>query len=189
MGDHQNIRTHIEAVHRLSGIGAVYSWAGHGTSQEGFEAEWRGINVVTFEGDLINRSEMFDEVDLDAALAKFDELNLPAPALESAASRVYARLQTYFASRNWVAMTEVLADDISADDRRRVVGAGLRHGRDAEMALFRAMADDRSTNITSVAIAARGARLALCRTRVDDKGPEAFDVEALRSPRSTRTSG
>ena len=177
---HQNIRTHIEAVHRLSGIGAVYSWAGHGTSQEGFEAEWRGINVVTFEGDLINRSEMFDEVDLDAALAKFDDLNLSAPALESAASRVYARLQTYFASRNWVAMTEVLADDISADDRRRVVGAGLRHGRDAEMALFRAMAETGATNITSVAIAARGTRLALCRTRVTTSGPEAFDVEALQ---------
>ena len=27
------------------------------------------------EGDLINRCEIFDEADIDAALARFDELN------------------------------------------------------------------------------------------------------------------
>ena len=34
------------------------------------------INVIVLDGDLVSRSEMFDEADLDAALARFDELNL-----------------------------------------------------------------------------------------------------------------
>lgn len=68
---------YVEAVHRLSRLGAVFTWAGHGTSPEGFEAEWRGINVLTVEGDLIDHCEIFDEADIDAALARFDELDRP----------------------------------------------------------------------------------------------------------------
>ena len=34
-----------------------------------------GIDVFTVEGDLINRVEVFDEADLDAALARFEELH------------------------------------------------------------------------------------------------------------------
>ena len=82
---------YIEAVHRLTDLGAVVTWAANGTSQEGFDAEWRVISLVTVEGDLINRSELFDETDLDAALARFDELSRPAPQLENAASQVDER--------------------------------------------------------------------------------------------------
>ena len=82
---------YIEAVHRLSNLGAVVTHVAHGTSQEGFDAEWRMVNVLTFEGDLINRCELFDEADLDAALARFDELSRPAPRLENAASQVDER--------------------------------------------------------------------------------------------------
>ena len=46
----------------------------HGTSQEGFDAEWRIVELLTVEGDLVNRCEIFDEADIDAALARFDEL-------------------------------------------------------------------------------------------------------------------
>ena len=70
-----DIRVYIEAVHRLSNLGAVVTQAGHGTSQEGFDAEWREIVLLTIEGDLINRIELFDEADIDAALARFDELS------------------------------------------------------------------------------------------------------------------
>ena len=34
----------IEAVHRLSDFGVVVTYVQHGTSSEGFDAEWRGIN-------------------------------------------------------------------------------------------------------------------------------------------------
>ena len=64
-------------MHRLTDLGAVVTHMANGTSQEGFDAEWREIDLLTVEGDLISRSEMFDEADLDAALARFDELSRP----------------------------------------------------------------------------------------------------------------
>ena len=70
-----DVNIYIEAVHRLSNLGAVVTYAAKGTSKEGFDAEWREITLLTFEGDLINRCEIFDEADLDAALARFDELS------------------------------------------------------------------------------------------------------------------
>jgi hypothetical protein len=72
-----DFKTHIEVVHRLTDIGALVTWASYGSSQDGFDAEWRGITLSTLEGDQINRCEMFDETDLDAALARFDELDRP----------------------------------------------------------------------------------------------------------------
>ena len=92
------------------------------------------IELLTVEGDLINRVEFFDEADLDAALARFDELSQPAPRLENAASQACERFQAFFAARDWDAMAEMLADDTATDDRRPVVNAGIRHGRDAVIA-------------------------------------------------------
>ena len=116
------------------------------------------LDLVTVEGDLINRCELFDEADLDAALARFDELSRPAPRLENAASRVNERYRTYFAARDWNAMAAILADDIVTDDRRRVVNAGVRQGRDAEIANLQTLADVGidSDQITSTTIATRG---------------------------------
>ena len=92
MGPRRNdISTYVEAVHRLNDLGAVVTNAAHGTSQEGFDAEWRAIDLLTVEGDLINRCEVFDEADLDAALARFDELQPQTPRLENAASQVAER--------------------------------------------------------------------------------------------------
>ena len=91
------------------------------------------------------------------------------------------RFEACFAARDWDAMAEILADDISTDDRRRVVDAGIRHGRDAEIADMRAVADIGVTNVTSIVIATRGERLALGRSRFSgrDQRPEAFHTEVL----------
>jgi hypothetical protein len=70
---------YVEAVHRLTDHGTVFTHSVSGTSQEGFQAEWRIVDLLTFDGDLVNRSELFDEADLDAALTRFDELNRPPP--------------------------------------------------------------------------------------------------------------
>ena len=83
-----DIHVYVEVVHRLDNLGAVITQAGHGTSQEGFQAEWREIGIFVFDGDLLSRYELFDEADLDAALARFDELQPQAPRLENAASQV-----------------------------------------------------------------------------------------------------
>ncbi len=170
---------YVETVHRLSDLGAVVTWTATGTTEQGFDAEWRGIHVLTVDGDLLSRFEVFDEADLYAALARFDQLSQPAPRLENAASRVCERYLAHFAARDWDALAEVLANDISVDDRRRVVNAGTRHGRDAEIANLRATADAGFTHITSVVIAARGERLILTRTAGHDRGSEEFLSDAL----------
>jgi len=177
--DAQEINPYIEAVHRLSHLGAVITHAAHGTSQQGFEAAWRYIAVVTVEGDMINRCELFDEADLDAALARFEELSRAAPQLENAATRAYQRLQEYFAARDWDAITGIVADDISAEDRRHVVNAGLRQGRDAMMAELSAYAEIGARAFALEFIAIRGDRLVLSRGRPLGRagGPEAFSSD------------
>jgi hypothetical protein len=67
----------IESVHRLSELGAVVTQVVKGTSPEGLDAEWRLISICAVEGDLLSRYEVFDETDIDAALAKFDDLDRP----------------------------------------------------------------------------------------------------------------
>ncbi len=126
-----DLNNFVEAVHRLDNLGGVVTHVANETSQEGFHAEWRVVSVFTVEGDMVNRCEVFDEADLDAAIATFEELNRPAPRLENAASQAYERFMACFAARDWDAMAELLADDISTEDRRRVVNSGLRKGRDA----------------------------------------------------------
>ena len=86
---------YIEAVHRLDELGAVATQVLKGTSQLGLDAEWRMIDIFTVEGDLYSGVEIFDEADLDAALARFDELHPHAPRLENAASRVHTRLKKW----------------------------------------------------------------------------------------------
>jgi hypothetical protein len=176
-----DLSIYIEAVHRLSDIGAVFTWAGHGTSQEGFAAEWRGINVLTAEGDLINRSEMFDEADTDAALARFEELSRPASRLENTASRVFDSFRAYFAARDWTAIAGTLAEDMCNDDRRRVVGAEILHGRSTDIAHMRAIADVGAKTIASTIIATRGERLVLSSIRFsgEDQRPDAFHTQLL----------
>ena len=174
-----DLSIHIEAVHRLNNFGAVISHEGHGTSQEGFHAEWRAVDLLTVDGDLIIRCEVFDEADVDDAVARFDQLSRPAPRLENTASQAVERYSAYFAARDWDALAKLLANDISIDDRRRVVNAGIRHGRDAEIANLRATADAGFVYVTSVVIAARGERLILTRTAGRDRGSEEFLSDAL----------
>jgi hypothetical protein len=176
-----DVSVYIEAVHRLSIFGVVVTHVAKGNSQQGFEAEWREVNLSTVDGELINRCELFDEADLDAALARFDELSRPAPRLQNAATEFYGPFRACFASRDWVAFAELLADDISTDDRRRVVNAGLRHGRDAVIAEVAAIAEVGAQGVTSETVATRGDRLALSRVRTStsDQGHDAFYAELL----------
>ncbi len=99
-------------MHRLTNLGAVVTRGGDGTSQEGFDAEWREIGLFAFEGDLISRFEMFDEADLDAALARFDELQPQAPRLENAASQVVERFRRTSRRATGTQWPSMLADDV-----------------------------------------------------------------------------
>ena len=61
----QDVQTYVEIVHRLTDLGAVCTHVGHGVSRDGFDAEWRGVDLLTLDGDVFDRCEVFDEVDLD----------------------------------------------------------------------------------------------------------------------------
>src|SRR5262249_54924175 len=95
-GDMRGISIYVEAMHRLSNLGAVITYWAHGTSQQGFAAEWRDIAVFTVQEGRINRCEIFDEADLDAALARFEELQPRSPRVENAASQATERLSAKF---------------------------------------------------------------------------------------------
>ncbi|OBG13160.1 regulator [Mycolicibacterium celeriflavum] len=176
-----DMKIHVEAVHRLSSLGAVVTHAAYGTSQEGFDAEWREVNLLMFDGDVVSRSEMFDEADLDAALARFDELRRRAPQLENAASRVGERYFVQLAGGDWDAISDLVADDFFQDDRRRVVGAGVRHGLAAQISDMQAFADLSIASVTSTVVATRGEYLVLSRVRFAfrDQGSEAFVTELI----------
>ncbi|MFZ1164986.1 BTAD domain-containing putative transcriptional regulator, partial [Mycobacterium sp.] len=60
----QTLNVYIEKAHRVNDLGAVFTWVGFGTSHEGFDAEWRGVEIMTVDGDLLSRAEVFDEADL-----------------------------------------------------------------------------------------------------------------------------
>src|SRR6185312_4644803 len=100
---------YVEAVHRLDNFGALVTLVVHGKSHEGFDAEWRELDLFTFEGDRISRLEIFDDSDLDAALARFDELQPQAPRVENAATQMSQRFNVCFAARDWAAMAELLS--------------------------------------------------------------------------------
>jgi hypothetical protein len=78
-------------------------------------------------------------------------------------------------------MAELLADDICTDDRRRIVGAGIRHGRDAEIAGMNATAEVGTKNITGAVLATRGENLALSRVCFSghDQASATFLAEVL----------
>ncbi|ASW90010.1 regulator [Mycobacterium marseillense] len=177
----QDIKTYVQTAHRLDDHGAVLTYAACETSREGFEAEWRGIALLIVEHDMVNRTELFDEADVDAAIARFDELSRPAPRRENAASQVAERFFAYFAGRDWDSVATTLADDVMHDDRRRVVNAGVLHGRDTQIANLQAISEVGITSFSPTVIATRGARLALVHTRSSgpDQAPDGVLTEEI----------
>ncbi|WP_198048950.1 BTAD domain-containing putative transcriptional regulator [Mycobacterium triplex] len=180
----ERTRLYVEAVHRLTDLGAVVTHVAKATSREGFDAEWRLIDIFTVEGPLLNRAEMFEEADLDAALARFEELQPRTRRLQSSASRASSlveHFQTHYAARDWNSMGEILAEDISVDDRRRGVNAGVQHGRAAAIDDLRASVEAGFKNSTATIVATRGEYLALTRVRMSDDAQraEAFQVDVF----------
>ncbi len=173
---------YIETVHRLSDLGAVTTHVAKATSGEGFDAEWRITGFFVVGGGLVTRYEYFDEADLEVALARFDELHRQQPPrLENAATQAYERMQAHFAARDWDGLAEALADAVFRDDRRRLVGAEPRGGREAVVAEFSALAEIGVKRMTFDTIAIRGSRLLLSRSRALGRDPraDAFRTDVL----------
>ncbi|WP_435405769.1 hypothetical protein MPNTM1_02001 [Mycolicibacterium parafortuitum] len=179
--DSTDIRLYIESVHRLTDTGTVITHVTRSPALQGTDAEWRVVAVVTFDGGLPNRCEIYDESDLDTALARFEELCRAVRPLGNGVTAVADRLYACFAARDWCGLSQILAEDVVMDDRRRVVGAGVRRGRDAEIADLRALAEIGMAQFRANVVATRGERLALSRfqTWQADGQPDEFHAELL----------
>ena len=70
-----DLNMYVESVHRLSERAAVVTHAAHGTSQDGLRRPTGGCRRLDDRRRRGKRCELFDETDLDAALARFDELH------------------------------------------------------------------------------------------------------------------
>lgn len=159
-------KAYVETVHRLGDVGAVVTAPTYGTSQQGFHAEWRDVHLMTFEGDLGNRFELFDEADLDAALARFDGLSRPSHVLENAATRARARLVDAFNRRDLDGFLAVHDAGGRYEDRRR----GLRNEGPVDPKFAHALLFEAPTSwhLEIEPVAVRGDRLALSRDKFRD---------------------
>jgi hypothetical protein len=162
-----DICIYIEAVQRLSHLGAVVTYGAHGTSGEGFDAEWREITLLTVEGELISRCEIFDAADTDDALARFDELSSQTRQLENSATRTWTQLADAFNRREVDEFQSLITADCHAEDRRKGLRASFERlaPRDAAQAMFDATPSWRSE---ADVVAIRGSRFALMRNHFRD---------------------
>jgi hypothetical protein len=122
------------------------------------EDEVLGLYGLDEEGH-IKLAVWFDLEDIDAAVAELDamharfeeEAHHQVRRLDNAASQVNERFLACFVARDWAAMADIMADDLSSDDRRRIVNAGLQHGRDVRSTPTReSRRSSRSTSTTSM---------------------------------------
>ena len=90
---------------------------------------------------------MFDEADIDAAIAKFDELARRHRGWKTRQAKWPSGSGHSYEARDWDAMGEILADDIAINDRRPLVNFGLRQGPDSVIEIMRAAADVGRTRI------------------------------------------
>ncbi len=161
----RDVSVYIEVVHRLSDRAAVVTYAAYATSQEGFDAEWREIHLLTVEGELVSRCELFDEADIDAALATFDELDRPATLVDNAATRAWARVVDVINCRDVDSFLALAGADARYEDRRKV----LRDEGPARPEVMRALLEiTTGWRLTTEPVAIRGSRLALTRDTYRD---------------------
>lgn len=135
--------------------------------------------ILVESGAAFAATEVLDEVDIEAALRNFEEADQPAQRLENVASRAYERYWTCFEAADWLGLAALLADDVLIDDRRSVVGAGSRHGRDAAIADSRAVVAVGVRSVRATVIAIRGERFALHRVLWSGRETETFHTETL----------
>jgi hypothetical protein len=123
---------------------------------------------------------VFDDADLEAALARFDELSAPTPQLDNVATRTWALLADAFNRRDVDAFVDLTSPDGTFEDRRK----GLRDSQDASMrrrvtqTLFEF---PRSWRMDLEHVAIRGSKLSLSRQtlRDSDEADQPITLEVL----------
>ena len=173
----QDGSTYVEAVHRLNNLGAVVT-----------HVTWKLTRASTPSGgkSSFSRSKVTSQplrvVRRGRPRRRGHEVRSAKPAGTAAGEHRNAcirALYSYVAVGDWHAVAQITADNVSVNDRRRVVNAEVLHGRDADIEDAQATADVGFTMTMVGAIATRGERLALLRVRVSGRDPEAIRNDAL----------
>jgi class 3 adenylate cyclase/ketosteroid isomerase-like protein/tetratricopeptide (TPR) repeat protein len=127
-----------------------------GTTADGnpMEQAWHG--VVLIRDGVATRLERFAPEDLDAALARFDELSRPVDNRCVSVVRVYADAMV---RRDWETLDAMTADDAVGEDGRPMFASRLE-GKEAVLDATRGVLVD---DIRIDVVATRGERLALVR--------------------------
>ena len=129
----------------------------------------------------------FDLEDMDAAIAELEAVHArfeerhtagAAPEKRGKPSRPSVTRRTSPPATGMLS-AKVVADDILVEDRRRAVNAGIKRGRDAEIANLRAVADVGITYTASRRHRSPRGRLVLTRASVGDGGSAEFSTDAL----------
>jgi hypothetical protein len=126
------------------------------------------IDIFAVEHGRLSRCEVFDEADLDAALARFDELSRPTLSFGNAATRTWARVAHAFNLRDVDGLLALASADHRYEDRRKglrdvVEGPGRRKALNA---MFEAAPLSWRMEVEPIAV--RGSRLSLTRARYRD---------------------
>ena len=153
----------------------------HGTSQEGFDAEWRDVDLLTVEGDLVNRCEFSTR---PTSTPRSRGSNNSAARRRSWKTRQAKRISAFKRASRPATGTRMARSWPTTFPRRSPAGGGRgtpTWPRCREVAEFPALAEIGVKRITSTVIATRGGRLVLSRSRASgrDQRPDAFRTDVL----------
>ncbi|MHB8464606.1 MAG: nuclear transport factor 2 family protein, partial [Acidimicrobiales bacterium] len=120
------------------------------------------------EDGLVQRVDLYEPADADAALTRFDELTTGRRVGDTDAdsgpiadaSEHLRQLWEWILASKWDAVAAHLADDALLDDRRPIVGARA-DGREAVMSIFRSAVEAGVRRVEIRPLATRGRRLSL----------------------------
>ena len=176
-------RIRVTSVPRISDRAAVFTYDQQGFYGDDVQFQRVFAATISYVGGLVAAIEYFDLEDLDAAIARFDEIlafeaGVDANPLSNRASTVGGRIEARLLAGDAAGFSALFAPDAVADDRR----SGLRNrGSGAE---FITMLGDSLLGVTAVeptVLATRGERLVLLRLLfIGGTEPDGrFEVELL----------
>ena len=159
------IRANIRLDHalRISPAAGALVTTPHGTL-DGGDFEQPMVWVYTHDGRHPHAVEVFDLDQLDAALARYEELTAgatAAPRITNAATRSMDRFRAAWEARDWNRVAAELAPGFREVNRRKMVRIDV--DRDSSLESLRVIFEGTSFRLESEVLATRGERLALGR--------------------------
>ncbi len=161
---------------RIEPHGVLTAGRSFGTGLAGGPFERLMINVCIVAGGRITHLELFDLDDIDAALARFEELRPdPLQIPPNAATRFLSRFNRALGSADWETAGALLAPELVFDDRRR--SALVTGDRDMYLASLRFMG---KAQVDTTVLATAGDRLALVhQIHMEARERPSWDAEGL----------